>query len=290
MSEETYLIAVDGGGTGCRAAVGTATRGILAEARGGPANVSTDFNRSIINIVAAVSEALTKAAIPEVALTEVVAHLGLAGANSRGDMASVEAALPYGHCTVTGDRDTAVAGALGPQDGFVVALGTGTIVARQRNGVVATVGGWGFTLSDEASGAWLGKGLLTHILLAEDGIRTHSPLSRSVLQKHGGRDAIVTFAVGARPADYATLAPDIIGAAKAGDVLARALMAEGSEYIEQALAALGFATGDVLCLSGGVGPSYAAHLPPALTGNLQPARGSALDGAFALAQRAATGR
>lgn len=286
QSDDIYLIAVDGGGTGCRAAVGTVTGGILAVARGGPGNVATNFDGSVRNIVAAVDGALADAGLPAELRDTAVAHLGLAGANSRAEMAKVEAALPFARCTVTGDRATATFGALGPQNGYLVALGTGTIVSRQLDGEISTVGGWGFNVSDEASGAWLGRALLTHALQAEDGIAAHSTLSRDILEKLGGRDAVVTFAAQARPGDFADLAPDVVEAAARGDDLARNLMRSGADYLTRALSALEFTPGDVLCLSGGLGPHYEAYLPNELTRNLHPRRGSALDGAFELARRA----
>jgi glucosamine kinase len=287
MTGDTCLIAVDGGGTGCRAAVGTVARGVLAEAQGGPGNVMSDFEGALTNILGAVERAVAASGLPAGAFEDAVAHLGLAGANSRADMIAVERALPFRRCTVTGDRATAVAGALGPGNGFLVALGTGTIVARQKDGAVATVGGWGFVLSDEASGAWLGRALLAHVLQAEDGIAAHSDLTRRALEAAGGREAIVAFAADGRPADYAEHARAVIEAAQAGDAVAVALMQGGADYIDRALAALGYAEDDVLCLSGGVGPSYAPFLPDRLTRNLAAPKGSALDGAFAMARRAA---
>ncbi len=286
-TDSRLLIAVDGGGTGCRVGVGYADRGILAQARGGPANVATDFTGATNYIMATVGEALRSAGLPDKLPDTAVAHLGLAGVNSTEDMAKVEAALPFTHCTVTGDRATAVAGALGPEDGYLVALGTGTIVARQRAGDVKTVGGWGFALSDEASGAWLGRTLLSRIVLAEDGLAAHTPLSRDTLASFGGRDAIVEFSATARPHQYATHAPDIMAAATQGDAIAQEIVTMGAAYIERALAALEFQTGDVLCLSGGLGPHYASFLSAALTENLQPPQGTALEGAFALALKAA---
>ena len=52
--------------------------------------------------------------------------------------------------------------------------------------------------------------------------------------------------------------------------------------------ALGFTAGDRLCLTGGVGPHYASYLPSEVLTGQQNCLGSALDGAFQLAKRAAT--
>ena len=288
--DETLLIAVDGGGSGCRVAVGTPATGIIAQAQGGPANVATDFNGAVRNILSSLSDALSQAGLGAAPVGDAQAHLGLAGVNSPSDGLKVSEALPFGRCTVTGDRATAVAGALGTQDGYVVALGTGTIVAGQHGGVVRTVGGWGFMLSDEASGAWLGRELLRYVLLAEDGLEPHCALSQATLRKFTERDAIVDFSIHARPNQYASYAPDVLDAAQTGDPLALDLINRGVAYLTRALAALGFEPGDTLCLAGGVGPHYATYLPAPLTSDLQPPRGSALDGAFTLALKAATDR
>ncbi|AXI41461.1 BadF/BadG/BcrA/BcrD ATPase family protein [Sulfitobacter sp. SK011] len=285
--DQTVLIAVDGGGTGCRAAVGTVQAGIIAETRGGPSNVSTNFEGSVANITETIAQALHTAELDGIDLSQTVAHIGVAGANTEGEMRQVEAALPYGRCRVTGDRATTVAGVLGADDGYVLALGTGTIIARQHAQEMTTVGGWGFQLSDQASGAWLGRTLLTRILLAEDRLIDHSPLSSEVCARYGGGNELVVFSNTAKPSDYAKFAPEIIGAADNGDKIALSILNEGAQYVECGLNALGFRPGDGLCLSGGVGPRYAPYLSAPYIQNLREPQGNALQGAFSLARRVA---
>ena len=282
-----YLIAVDGGGTGCRVAVGTATQGILAEATGGRANVSTDFDEAITNIITAAQAAIAAAGLDADQIGRAVAHLGLAGFTGPDIGARVTAALPFGKSVVTEDTATTIVGAIGQDDGFVIALGTGTIIARQRDGLQTCIGGWCYQVSDQASGAWLGHGVLEQTLLVVDGITPASPLSQQMLDKLGGAGGIVQFSLRARPGDFATLAPDVVKAASAGDTIGVALMQAGASYLERALSALEYQPGDILCLTGGVGPHYAAYLPEPMTTNLAQAKGRAVDGAFALALRAA---
>jgi glucosamine kinase len=286
-TKQTVIVAADGGGTGCRACAGTLERGILAEARGGPGNVHSNFDTALANLIGTISAALAKAGLGNVPPEEITAHLGVAGAHSDVEIAAVKAALPYGQSSVTGDRATSVRGVLGEADGFVIALGTGTIVARQKNLTMKTIGGWGFNLSDQASGAWLGRRLLEEVIHAEDGMRQHTPLSQRTLDAKGGLVGIVIFGGSATPGDYAPMARDVITAASAGDALGCALMAEGAAYLETGLSTLGFVPGDILSLAGGVGPHYGDHLPPSLTRNLQEPKGSALDGAFAMAAQSA---
>jgi len=287
VTDQTVIVAADGGGTGCRAAAGTLDNGIMAQASGGPGNVHSNFDDAISNLTTAIDVALTQAGLGDTPLDQITAHFGVAGAHSEVEMAAVAAALPYGRSSATGDRATSVRGVLGEADGYVVALGTGTIVARQKALEMRTVGGWGFDLSDQASGAWLGHRLLQEVILAEDGLRPHTDLSRRVLEAKGGLIEIVHFSAAATPGEYAVFARDVITAAKDGDPLAQSLMREGAAYLEHGLNTLGFQTGDLLSLAGGVGPHYAEFLPDRMTRNLKAPRGTALEGAFAIASHAA---
>lgn len=282
------IIGVDGGGSGCRVAVGTVGSGILAEARGGPANVSTNFDAAIRNIVNTTQSAIHDAGHSTAQIEHAIVHLGLAGYTGPEIAKRVADALPFGKSIVTEDTTTTIVGAIGASDGFVIALGTGTIIARQRAGQHKCIGGWGYQVSDQASGAWLGHGALEQTLLVVDGILPASPLSGLMLEKLGGGGGIVQFSFQAQPADYASLAPDVIAAAKTGDAIGKDLMQRGADYLGRALTALEYHTQDILCLTGGVGTHYASFLPDRLRANLQHEKGRAVDGAFALAMQAAT--
>ena len=60
----------------------------------------------------------------------------------------------------------------------------------------------------------------------------------------------------------------------------------GADYVNRALEVLHLGGKDVLCLTGGIGPHYAAHLSPAFRARISPPEGSALDGALRLARAA----
>lgn len=285
ISDQTLFLGVDGGGTGCRAAIGTAAHGILARAEAGPANATSDPDQAIKNIRSASEAAAQLAGLPQTALSAAIAHVGLAGVMTDQDSARIAAALPCHRCTVTDDRPTAVTGALGRKDGFLVSIGTGTIVAASKAGTFNYVSGWGFHVSDQASGAWLGRAALEQVILCQDHLADFTPLTRSLFAKFkDDPNRIVAFAKSAHPGDYASLAPEIIAAARAGDPWGSALMTRGAVYVMQCLTALGFSPGDTLCLSGGVGPFYADFLPNDALSGRTPPRGNALDGAFLLAK------
>lgn len=279
-----FFVGCDGGGTGCRLAIADVKGKILAQATGGAANVSSDFEGAVSNMRAALTDAAAQLGLSVPDVLNGVAHFGLAGVQSPYDEAQVAAKFPFSKITVTEDRQIAIAGALGSLDGVLFALGTGTIVAGQRNGKSQRIGGWGLQLSDQASGAWLGRSLLQQVLLAQDGMAPFSPLTTARFDRFG-RDprALVSFAATAKPADYAGFAPEVVAAATAGDTTGTALMQQGAAYLTRALEVLAFAAPDVLCLSGGVGPHYAPYLPAEAQAAIIAPKGRGVDGALRLA-------
>lgn len=273
----TLYLGIDGGGTGCRAAVADSAGRILGLGQSGPANIASDGETAARNILEASNAALAAAG----GGTIRSAGLGLAGANAAGAPDRLRASLPFAQVTIVTDAITAIKGALGPDDGIVAALGTGSVFASQIGGAIRQIGGRGLTLGDEASGAWIGRALLARTLRAVDGFTPFTPLLETILTEHGSADAIVARSLGARPADFAALAPRVIASA---DPAAQAIMGQALADAAEAIALLQGVTALPVTFLGGLGPAYAARLPQFLQ---RPARGTALDGALLLARQAA---
>lgn len=280
------FLGIDGGGTGCRAAVADATGHILGIGHAGPANIASDLEAARINILAATTEALTAAlgggSAPR-ALPTLSAGLGLAGANAAGMSDRLRASLPFARLRVETDAIVAVRGALRDHDGIVAALGTGSVFARQIGGTIRQIGGWGLVLGDEGSGARLGRSLLAAALGAVDGFRPMTPFLRQTLDDHGGPEGVIAFSLSARPVDFAVLAPGILAS---DDPVATSLLAEATADVATSIQVLQ-PEGTTLPVTfiGGLGPTYADRLearwPIAL------ALGTALDGALLLAREVA---
>ena len=79
----TLYLGVDGGGSGCRAAVADAAGRVLGHGAAASANIWTDPDGARANILAA-AQAAVEAADAGARLGELVAVLGLAGANIAG--------------------------------------------------------------------------------------------------------------------------------------------------------------------------------------------------------------
>ncbi len=284
----TLLLGIDGGGTGCRAALCRDDGRIVGQGTAGPANMTSDFEGGVANIRAALIAAARAAGITDAELRRAVCHAGLAGVQSDAAADRVAAALPVDRCRVTEDRDIAIAGALGAEgDGAVLAIGTGSFIGLRRHGAIHAVGGWGLQLSDQASGAWIGRSALAATLEAVDGLRPRSELAEALLKRFGGAPQdLVAFAATARPVDYGALAPMVMAAAESGDTMARDLVADGAAWLERALVALGHLPFEPICLTGGLGRFYRAALDRTGRRFVDPI-GSPLDGALILARAAA---
>lgn len=284
MSEPfaSYRIGIDGGGTRCRFAL-TASGKRFETVLGG-ANVHTDLAKGIAVLKEGLQALGAEAGLPPEQLAMVPAYAGLAGMTDDATAKSVEAALPLDLITVEDDRRSAVAGALGSQDGVVVGIGTGSFVVRQSDGGMQFLGGYGADLGDEASGCWLGKALLARMLHCRDGLREESDLIAETWKQFDGRVApLLKFAQSASPFRFADLAPAVIDAAIEGDINGEDLMLQGARYIEDCLTALAWPAGEPVCLIGGIGPRYASFLPARISSCLHPPEGTALDGALHLA-------
>ncbi len=178
----------------------------------------------------------------------------------------------------------AVRGALGPDDGVMAVLGTGSVYGGRRDGRMLRAGGWGFVVGDQGSGARLGRALLEQTLLAHDGVVPKSDLTQSVMREYGDDpNRIVAFGATARPADFARYAPLVFESADQGDTVAMSVVAGAVADVNAALGAIVWDGCRHLCLTGGLAENYQHRLAQKFIRILQPMRGNALAGAVELA-------
>ncbi|MCG7493090.1 BadF/BadG/BcrA/BcrD ATPase family protein [Thalassobius sp. Cn5-15] len=276
-------LGVDGGGSRCRLLLERGD-GARFAAEVGSANASSDFAGACAELSTGLTEVAQAAGLTVADLAGVPAFLGLAGVNSAALAAKVAAQLPLNAVHVEEDTRIALRAAIGAADGVVAHCGTGSFLGLQRAGRMRFVGGWGLTLGDEASAGWLGRRALSVSLQAADGLVAVSGLSDQILAEFEDAAGVMAWAVEARPADFGRFAPFVTTAAAAGDALALGLMQEGADYIAKTTYALGWRVGQALCLTGGIGPHYAALLPDDMQAALQPAVSTPLEAALDMAQ------
>lgn len=281
-----FILGIDGGGTGCRAALATPGGQVLARASSGAANIRTDLTSARAHIVEAAQRAFVAAGKDSGLIVHTPAVLGLAGANGGTYRQQLQAILPFRESRVESDAEIALEGAIGAGDGAIAVLGTGSAYRVRRNGVSRPVGGWGFQVGDQASGARIGRDLLEKTLLAYDGICQASALTREIMAVfRDNPEDVVEFTVAAKPGDYGGFAPKVFDHAARGDAVARRIVDKAVADVERALAALRLGEGDVLCLLGGLASLYAPLLAPRYRALLREPQGDALAGAVRMAAR-----
>ena len=276
----THILAVDGGGTGCRAALADAQGRILGMGEAGPANISIETESACANILAAARAAIASAGQGH--LDDLDAVLGLAGANVSASARRLQAMLPFRHTRVVTDVVTATAGALGNADGIVAAMCTGSVLAVQVGGQFRQYGGRGFLLGDEGGGAVLGRALLSEALRAEDGFAPMTPLLQGILHELGGVEGVISFGLHAKPAEFGRFAPRIVAG---DDPAATRIMDAAVAQVRDMIGVLQQGRGLPVVFLGGLGSHYAERL--AGLWDIRAPLGSGLDGALFLARQGA---
>jgi glucosamine kinase len=280
------FLGVDGGGTRCRARLETADGRVLGQGLAGPASMRFEFEIVRESIMAATRQALAEAGLSDDALKTIHAGIGLAGTGQLGARETLEAwEHPFAGAWFEGDGYLAYLGAFGGGDGGIVICGTGSIGITYQQKTIR-VGGYGFPVSDEGSGADLGLNALRHALRTLDGRDEPSGLSKDVLAKFSNDPAVVIdWMENANATNYATLAPLVTQHADAGDPAALRLMRQAGAQIAELVEAL-FKTGAPrVALIGGLTDIMKRYMPPETAARLVLPQADAMSGGILLAKR-----
>ncbi|MBZ9918707.1 N-acetylglucosamine kinase [Mesorhizobium sp. BR1-1-12] len=281
-----FVLGIDGGGTNCRAALAMADGTVLGRAKSGAANIRTDLTGARSNIVEAARQAFVAAGQDPDLIPQTPAILGLAGANVGTYRQQLEAILPFSTSRVETDAEIALEGAVGSGDGAMAILGTGTAYMARKNGKSRAIGGWGFQVGDQGSGARIGRDLLEQTLLAHDGVRARTPLTDSMMAVfRDNPEDVVEFTTNAKPGDFGGFAPKVFEHAEKGDAVANWILDKAVADVEASLGALELADDAPLCLLGGLAPLYAPRLSARYRALLREPLDDALGGAVQMAVR-----
>ena len=235
------FLGIDGGGTKTSCLLGDETS-ILGSGTAGPSNiVRVGEVRAKGSLTAAIRQACTVAGVNPAQVEKTC--LGIAGAAQREISDAVRRMISEvvsGEVNVLGDMEIALEAAFGSGPGVIVIGGTGSVAyARNAEGRTARAGGWGFAVSDEGSGHWIGQIAVSTVLRVYDESQQEGEpaLLKEFLEAwHIENLQQLVLKVNAIPSpDFAALLPLVVAAAESGDPLARNVLAKaGAE-----LAALG---------------------------------------------------
>ncbi len=276
-----YYLGIDGGGTKTRCVLADETT-VRAKAMAGGSN--------IVRLGEAQAREALHAAIHQVCATASISPhhiraicIGAAGAarpeiaaKIRNILAELIPEISPASIEVVGDSVIALEAAFGTGPGVIAIAGTGSIVyGRDAAGHIARAGGWGFAISDEGSGHWIGRRAVSAILSARDqgiedrgiedqGIENEgreTALANSVLQawKLATIDELVQQANATPPPDFPRLFSIVLRAADEGDLIAREILTDAGVKLAELAATVIRRLGP---------PTTAVLLPVAMTGSV----------------------
>jgi glucosamine kinase len=288
VQEIRYLAGIDGGGTATRACLVSCAGEQLGFATAGPSALGQGVDQAWRNVLAALEGAFRAADIARWQRAQCALGLGLAGAivpaQRREFLARAEG---FRHVELASDGYTMLLGAHAGSPGAVVASGTGSIgEALQADGLHVVIGGWGFPVDDEGSGAWIGMRAVREAQNAIDGRAPHGPLARAVHKAIGdNRDAVLAWSRRAGQHAYAALAPLVFDAA-ATDPAASRLLDDAARALDDIARALDRDGTLPLVVSGSVGTRLVARMSAEMRARLVEPAGDAVDGALRLVRAA----
>jgi N-acetylglucosamine kinase-like BadF-type ATPase len=239
-----YYLGIDGGGTKTRCVLADETT-VLAKAMSGGSNiVRLGETRAREALHSAIDQVCATARISPDQIRAIC--IGAAGAarpeiaaKMRSILGEIVSKIVPTKIEVVGDTEIALEAAFGAGPGVIAIAGTGSIVyGRDAAGHTARAGGWGFAISDEGSGHWIGHRAISAIMSARDqGLET--ALTALVLQawQLNTIDELVQQANSTPPPDFPRLFPVVLRAADEADSIARDLLSDAGAKLA-ALAAI----------------------------------------------------
>ncbi|CAN5434828.1 N-acetylglucosamine kinase [soil metagenome] len=280
-----YFLGIDAGGSHCRSRLVDESGTVLGAGLTGPANARIGTGILHATLIDAAGQAIAEAGLGDAAVSTIRAGMGIAGISRPGMRQKLEA-LVFPFAAVTFETDAVIAniGAHNGADGATLVIGTGSIAQVRVGEVDFAIGGYGFPISDEGSGAALGLSAMRHALRALDGRTVKTPFSEQVTERFEHDTArAVAWMDEATPRDYAALAPLVMDCAERGDSIARSIVEDAAQHIEQFIETI-FARGAPACaLAGGLSHRMRPWLRARTVARLSEPKGDALDGALLLA-------
>jgi N-acetylglucosamine kinase-like BadF-type ATPase len=191
LMKKVPVLAIDAGGTSCRAALSNTDGHIVLYAEGGPCNYQSVGVKLASENLTRVLAQLTSELGQDLWVEQAV--IGIAGLDTEHDQFIIENFVNESFCQANVQADTltlnndgmiTLLGSIGEAPGLIVVSGTGSIVlGRTHEGRQTRVGGWGHRIGDDGSGHAIGQSALQHIIKAFDGCEPASGIRDAVLQE-----------------------------------------------------------------------------------------------------------
>jgi glucosamine kinase len=283
----TLYLGIDAGGTASKARITDEQGTLFGEARGGPANTRIGVEALHAELLRVSMEAIAAATIPDDAISSIRCGMGIAGINRMGMKGQLQALdFPFASVQLSSDAMIANLGAHMGGDGAILIIGTGSVGLVKRGEDSSSIGGYGFPISDEGSGAALGLSAIRHALRALDGRTKPTPLSQAVTREFDHAiPRVIAWMDDAAPGDYARLAPLVMDYADNGDEIALSIVRDAAVHVERFIETIMARGAPRVVMMGGLAERMKPWLRSRIVTQLDEPLGDALDGALILAGR-----
>jgi len=240
-----HVLGIDAGGTKTVCLLADQQGRVLAEARGGGANLQSAGELEVEKVLFGVMDA----ALARHDVRPAAICLGIAGVDRPADADAVRAIMTRiglkSRTLVVNDALVALVAGAGDEPGVVVVAGTGSIAyGRNAAGQASRSGGWGYLLGDEGGGFWIGRSALAAVVRQSDGRGPATQLTEMVLGHMSlASPTELIHAIYYRDLHrhaIAGLAAVVQQAAQAGDAVATEILARaGGELVTAAASVIG---------------------------------------------------
>ncbi len=233
----SLFIGIDGGGSKTTCAVGDEASVLAVATAAGSNVVRLGEEQARAGLREAIAKGCEAAGVSPLRVQAVC--IGAAGAAHPDVNASVKQmvrqALPNAEVKVVGDMVIAMEAALDEHPGLVAIAGTGSIVyGRNQRGETARAGGWGFRISDEGSGQWIGRTAVAEVMRALDSGRETILLERILQEwKLNSKEDLVRQANSNPSPNFADLFPVVQQAVKDRDAIADEILTRAGAELAQ---------------------------------------------------------
>jgi N-acetylglucosamine kinase-like BadF-type ATPase len=184
------ILAIDAGGTKCRAILCEKDGTIVSYVKGPPCNLHNIGIEGTVHTLTKVLNQLTKHLSKP--LNVGLAVVGMAALDTQKDIENIsrvvsrvlqDCHINVNDIVINNDGIITLLGVLGDSPGLLVISGTGSIICgKNEQNQFVRVGGWGYRLGDEGSGYFIGQSILRSIFQAKDRGISLSPMANRVLQ------------------------------------------------------------------------------------------------------------
>jgi len=226
----SIFLGIDGGGSKTSCVIGDESSVLGTGTSAGSNVVRVGERQARQSLGAAIRQACAAAGVSPARIERTC--VGIAG-GARPEIAAIVQRLlndfVSGDIEVVGDMEIAMEAAFGCEPGVIVIAGTGSIAyGRNSKGQTARAGGWGFAISDEGSGHWIGRSAVAASMRAYDQAESTGALLASIMKSWGvtRREQLVVTANGSPRPDFAALLPAVLSAAGADDATARNVLTQ----------------------------------------------------------------